>query len=65
VTGLQRGNRLETAAIFVSEREAIQEIFEREESDFFEVGRAAGTDTFQKLEGRRQNGVRSLFQVRL
>jgi len=51
---LERGDRLEAAAVFVADRESIQEIFDREQADALEIRRAARADPLQELERRRE-----------
>ncbi len=51
----QRGNRLQVAAILVAKGESVEEIFERDEADVLEIGGAARSDAFQKLQGRRKD----------
>src|SRR5205814_8680896 len=54
---LQRSDRLQAAAIFVAEREAVQEILDRDEADALEIRGAARADPFQELQWRRENGI--------
>ena len=49
-SGTQRGDRLHVAAVFVPERKAVQEIFDRDETGAFEVRGLARTDAFLKLD---------------
>ena len=57
---LQRRDRLQAASIFVAERKAVQEIFDGDEADAFEVRGTTGPDALEELQGRRQKGVRPL-----
>ena len=41
-------------AIFVTEREPIEEVFDRDESDTFKVRGATGTDASEELQRRRK-----------
>jgi hypothetical protein len=50
----QRRDRLKTAAVFVAQRESIEEIFESDEAGMLKIGGAAGTDALEKLQGRRK-----------
>jgi hypothetical protein len=49
LAGLQRANRLQAAAILVAERKPVQQIFDREQTDPLEIGRAARPDAFEEL----------------
>ncbi len=51
---LQRGDRLEAAAIFVADGKAIQQILDGHEAGVREIGGAARADAFQKLQRRRE-----------
>ena len=52
--GLQRGNRLQAAAILVADRKAVQQILDGGQSGAREIGGTAGPDALQKLQRRRQ-----------
>ena len=54
LTGFERRDRLQAAAIFVSDGKAIQEIFDRLEAGALEIGRAARSDALQILQRRRE-----------
>ncbi len=54
---LERSNRLEPAAVFVANRKAIEQIFERDQAGVLEIRRAPGSDPLQELKGRRQHLV--------
>ena len=58
--GFQRGNRLQTTAILIPEREPIQEVFDSGQSGPGEIGSTAGPDALQKLQRRRQHIHRSV-----
>src|SRR5205085_9930636 len=49
-TRSQRRNRLHMAAVFVAERQAIQQILDGDQAGALQVRRLAGPDAFQKLE---------------
>src|SRR4029077_17847628 len=53
----ERGDRLQASAIFVAERETVQQIFDGDEAGALEIGGAAGTDALQELQGRREHLV--------
>ena len=48
----QRRDRLETAAIFVADRKAIEEVFDRGEADALQIGGAPRSDSLQVLQRR-------------
>ena len=48
----QRGDRLHPAAVFVAERQPIEEIFDGDEAGALEVRGLARADAFQELERR-------------
>jgi hypothetical protein len=45
---------LKVAAIFVPDREPVEEILDGEEADALEVGGSTRTDAFEKLQRRRE-----------
>jgi hypothetical protein len=45
---------LEAAAIFVANREPVEEILDGQEADPLEVSRSTRTDAFEKLQRRRE-----------
>ena len=49
---LQRRDGLKAAAIFVPDGKTVQEIFDGDEPDARQVGRAPGSDALQVLQGR-------------
>ena len=53
LAGPQRRNRLKAAAIFVADRKPVQQIFDGEKADAFEIG-GAGADALEELQGRRR-----------
>jgi hypothetical protein len=55
LTWLERRDWCQVAAILVTNRKAIQEIFERDQPRALEIRGATWADTLQVLEGRRQD----------
>ena len=55
---LQRPDGLQPAPVLVSERKAVQQVFNRDQADSFEIGGTARSDTFDKLKGGGEEGFR-------
>ena len=51
---LDRRDGQQAAAVFVPQREAVEEIFDRVETDAGKVGGAPRADAFEKLQRRRE-----------
>src|SRR5262249_28073383 len=59
--GLERRDRLKSAAIFVAEWKPVEQIFDGREAGVLEVGRAPRPHAFEELERGRQQGVGPLL----
>ena len=57
LSGLERDDRLQAAAIFVADRKAIQQIFDGDEARVFEIGGTTRPDALEKLQGRGEHVV--------
>ncbi len=53
-TRAQRRDRLECAAIFVADRKAVEQVFDRVQAHAFEIGGAPRTDPLEVLQRRLQ-----------
>ena len=57
--GLQRGDRLHAAAVFVAERQTVEQVFDGDEAGALEVRGLPRTNAFQELERRREKVIRN------
>ena len=55
LSGLERGDGLEVAAVFVPDGKPIQQIFDRVQPGVLEIGGAPRSDAFEKLKRRRED----------
>ena len=61
LSGFQRGNRLQPAAIFIAQRKPVQQILDSRESRVLQVGGAPRPNAFQELKRGGQKGAGPLL----